>query len=227
MSELSYQLPFDQAVDQINQRINSWLAGPKFKPPELEDFEDPICLKNSELVVIHANQPYYSFFAGGTIPIGKKATTFLHNGVANISVKTDGLIKEGVSCLQFEHIGRGPDGRLYNICAYKRPLPKSNETACVVLEVSRPLSIREAETGGQLSVEEQFGIYSNFSVDDKLICASYARGDSTKEIAAALDLSTKAIENHRKKMMLELRVERPVEIVKLLVRFEERGFLEH
>jgi FixJ family two-component response regulator len=44
------------------------------------------------------------------------------------------------------------------------------------------------------------------------------------EIGVLLDVSSKTIDNRRKKIMASLQYQTPIDIVKMMVRFEERGF---
>ena len=46
-----------------------------------------------------------------------------------------------------------------------------------------------------------------------------------KDIAAQVGISTRAVENRRQKIMDIFGFTKPIEIVKLLVRLEERGLL--
>ena len=60
---------------------------------------------------------------------------------------------------------------------------------------------------------------------DRTICRMDAQGDLTKEIAGSVGLTSRSIENRRKKMQQHFQVERGMEVIRITIRLEEHGLL--
>ncbi len=113
---------------------------------------------------------------------------------------------------------------MYLIRTFRLNLEQFNDDAFRILGVSRPVSFVDEENDGVPLVEQQFIKFMGMSPIEKRISTLFTNGLSTKEIGAMLDLSGKTIENRRKNILQGLGLIKPVDLVKLLVRFEERGF---
>lgn len=223
MEKIDYELSFDETVANVNAIVDRWFAGPKQAPPSVQEIAEPIYFKNSESVIVYANDEYERFFYSGRSTIGRIATTYLDSSVSQVSKQSDSLVFSGVREVRFVHECIGPDGDWYLLETYKRNLLDFHDGAYELLGISRPVT-REALKGStDVSIEEKHLRFLQLDADFRVLCTLIAEGRSQKEIASALDVSVKTVENRRRKIVEELSLENTIEIVKLLVRFEERG----
>jgi DNA-binding CsgD family transcriptional regulator len=226
MEEIAYDVSFDVAVSRVCDQLNRWFAGPRKKLPEIDCFPEPVYLKSSSAMIVHANAAYHDFFAHGMSAAGRLATSFLDNSVIRVSEHSDALILSGADQLQFEHHCLGPNNRWFKFRTFKKSMLEYQDVAYDILGISRPLAV---ETSGQEkartdSLEEKHLAYSQMEPTDRRICNLIAEGRSTKEIASVIDVTSKTIENRRRKILDRLEHQQPIDIVKTMVRFEERGF---
>ena len=222
---ISYELTFDESIELTLAIMENWFRGPMLNPPDFEKLVDPIYLKNQESVVTHVNQAYRHFFSKGKNPIGREGSTFLNSSISKVSRRTDKLLLDGIEKIQFDHFGNGPNDRWYNIRTFKSSLARHGDSAYVILGISRPISFEEKASSLENSVDAKFATFKQFSSECQAILTMFAQGFSAKEIAATLDLSSRTIENRRKGLLEELCLTTTVDIIKLLVRFEERGMI--
>ncbi len=223
MTEIPYDITFLDTVDLINNSLERWFAGPKTSPPDIDSFAEPVYFKSSDGVIVHNNEAYREFFSDGITATGRIATTFLDKSIISISQHTDALICAGVEYVEFEHVCYGPENRWYSVRSYKRRLMQHNDGAYDILGISRPISFDD-DSNPRTPLENAFEVYSSFDLRDKRICMLLAEGSTMPEIGVLLDVSSKTIDNRRKKIMASLQYQTPIDIVKMMVRFEERGF---
>lgn len=223
MNEIKYELSFEDTIENINNDVDRWFAGPRNSPPDVEHYAEPVYFKSAQGILVHNNEPYRKFFSRGVVPVGRIAASFLHNSVVTIARHADALIAAGVQQLMFEHSCFGPDNKWYFVKSYKRRLVDFNDGAYEILGVSRPVHFEEM-TNSVHPLEQKFETFANFTSKDKRLCVLIAEGLTSVEIGKLLDVSSKTVDNRRKKIMNQLQFQLPIDIVKMLVRFEERGF---
>lgn len=224
MSPKTDCVPFDQVVDRLMGKIKWWFHGPRQNAPDLNDISDSVFLKNREGIFTYANQVFLNEFADGKFIVGKRCDSFLHDSIASTCLRTDSLVQECVDNLWFEHQGVRADGDKYLLRSFKCSLTNSTDESFSILGLTRIIARLDSEIASHAdSVEAKFDLFNELSAQDKAICRKYSDGRSTREIASSFDLSTKAIENRRRKILNHLRVATPLDLVKLFVRFEERG----
>lgn len=203
------------------------MSGTRETHPNLDDIEDCVYLKNSDRVHTLANHAFRQYFAAGVTPVGMASDSFLKSTVAKISAQTDRLILDGICSIEFEHVGVDSRNEQFLFRTYKQSLQERGYEPFAILGITRPIA--RIQTGGQRTVEDVqllFGIYQKLTDQEKFICREIASGCTSKEIAVELDLSSRAIEIKRKKIMNRLGFARPIEIVKMMVRFQERGLVD-
>lgn len=100
-----------------------------------------------------------------------------------------------------------------------------NEDAYRILGISRPISFEVEQTDNRDQTKLSFAKYSNLHTDEQKLCVLYANGFTTKEIASTLGVSPKTVENRRNKIVTELGLGRAFDLIKLMVRFEERNLI--
>jgi DNA-binding CsgD family transcriptional regulator len=221
---IHYKISFEDTIADLREEVKRWFAGPRRRPPDIDRFAEPVYFKSSNAIIVHANQAYRDFFARGKSTTGRIATTFLDNSIVSISEHTDALILAGVKHIRFDHECLGPNGNWFQIESMKLSLIDYNDGAFDILGVSRPVSM-ESETASSCdSLSDKHLGYKKLTLRDRRICQLLAEGRATKEIASIVDVTSKTVENRRRKIIEKLELEQPIDIVKMLVRFEERGF---
>ncbi|MEL6108851.1 MAG: LuxR C-terminal-related transcriptional regulator [Planctomycetota bacterium] len=213
------------AVTDVEQVLCDWLVGPKETSPDIEQFSFPVYVKNRERVLTLVNRAYSDCFSYRELPIGKHCDNILHESVAKVSAHSDSILFDGYSRLELEHAVLGPDNHRYLVRTYKVDVSGYRYEPYAILGVSIPLRVLGESNENPLGIEDLFAVYAGLDRDDKRICTMYALGETTRAIAEELGKSAKTIENHRCKIMNQLGLSKPVEIIRLLVRFEERGYL--
>lgn len=222
-----HETDFKNVIEEVQQRIDQFLAGPKDRHPDFDDIEDCVYLKNSDRINTCGNRAFKTLFASGVTTVGMATDSFLKSSVAKTSVQTDRLILDGITLLEFEHVGVGSDNKNYQFRTFKRSYQDRLYEPFAILGITRPVAlINDSEGLLPENVQKHFLVYKGFTEQEQVICRGIASGLSSKEIAEVLDLSSRAIEIKRKKMMNALHFERPIEIVKMMVRFQERGMVD-
>lgn len=217
---------FDENVAKTRQVMHCWFKGDRSSTPDLSELDFPVYLKNRERTITLANESFRDLFARDEWPIGKHSDSFLHESIASVSQQTDQLILNGYSSIQLDHLGEGPEAQQLIMRTYKQSLEEYDYEPYQILGVSCPIELVVGTENKRSDLKQQYKVYLSLSEQDRKICKLYGVGETTRFISLQIGLSTKAIENHRRKIMKSLGLEKPIEIVKLLVRFEERGYLD-
>ncbi len=104
---------------------------------------------------------------------------------------------------------------------WKIGLQDFNHDSYKILGVTRVISdeLLPAKDSG-LSVEESFGIYQRLSHQDQTICKLLVQGKTLNQIACQLNVTSRTVSNHRKKLLELLRLSGTAELIRLLAKFE-------
>ena len=216
---------FRGAVSDVEVVLHDWLSGPRQSSPDIDQFTFPVYVKNRARVLTLVNHAYRDSFSRRELPIGKHSDNVLNDSIAKVSAQSDSIIFDGYSRIELEHPALGPDNRRYLLRTAKFDVSGYKYEPCAIAGVSIPIrDLGESSESGK-GIEELFRVYEMLDRDDKRICTMYALGQTTRAIADELGKSPKTIENHRCRIMSRLELSKPVEIIRLLVRFEERGLL--
>ncbi len=222
---LEYAQDFATSVAQIAAAVDAWFFREQTAMPNLDRFEDAIYLKGADRVLMYGNSVYQQSFSPRRSPVGRRGEAFLDAGLAAMSIKSDELILGGAESVEVRHVGAA-NGLVYDQLTHKRPIP-SNASGAVILGVTRRLAqLATSDTSNHKSLENQAALFQSFSRDDKELCRLLAMGETSKDIAEALQCSTRTVENRRAKIMLALDLDKPIDIVKVMVRFADRGLIE-
>lgn len=217
---------FDSVKRQVLDCLETWFAGDRGEPPDLEQFSVPVFIKNLERYLTLVNQPYQAVFSGGELPVGRHSDEVLDSTFSNISIDSDALLMQHYTRLEFEHVGRGAGGKRFLFRTFKADLTRFRYPPYAIVGVTAPISPITTAEASRDEVESLYQVFTTFSPIDQQICTLFAVGESTRAIAERLNVSTKTVENHRNKVLRKLGFNKPVEIIRLLVRFEERGLLD-
>ena len=127
----------------------------------------------------------------------------------------------------FEHVGRAADGRYYLIRTHKRNLLHLNIRGLAILGVSRFEGlVQSKDLTPRLNWSDQIEVFSRLDPRDREICRQISLGITTREIAAQLKITPRSVESHKQKILEALSLPNTVEMIKLLVRFQEHGIAD-
>lgn len=210
-----------QAIRQaVNEESNDF--------PELNDYDDGICLKNSQGVVVYTNAAYRRILSPKASPLGRTSSTYLDPVVAHRAEVIEGLIFDGCPYVECEQSGPGPDGAIYRMTMHERSLQALDAPGLAILDVIRLLS-REENNGDNATTQDLATSCARFrelSDRDQQICRLTALGVSSRELGDQIGMTTRGIELRKQKAFAHLGVGKAVDLARLLVRLQDRGYLD-
>lgn len=224
--DFQYSTSFEDEKREVIARILRWGDGNRSQPLDLSGFESYVAIKNSERTYSATNIHFSNAFTAGRSSIGRNTDLTLEPKFKMISQKVDGLILDGVAWIELEHVGVLGDGRACTFLTFKRRLDELHDSSYLILLVSRPMRVLgSSEIEKRRTITDLLSILRGLDEKDQMICRGYSRGDTSKEIAAQIGLTTRSVEIRRQKIMDVFGFNHPIEIVKMLVRLEERGLI--
>lgn len=228
MKPFEYRLSFDDDKAAICSLVLEWGRHGFDSDLNIDQFETMVAIKGTDRSINRENLAFRKYVAFGK---SVEEKTFDHFVIPNLSdtfQKTDGLILDGVSTLEFEHLGVWECGRPCMMISYKRCLAELNSSHYKILLLTRVIDYLGSEVNAsRQSFSELLTLLQKLDVTDQKICRGLASGDSTKDIANSVGLTTRSIELRRQKMMELFGFQRPIEIVKMLVRLQENGLINN
>ncbi len=221
-----YATTFEETKALVLKAICDWYPQRASRELDLSGFEACVAVKNYDWNIVFENASFRRLFTGGIPGMGRGADAFVYRKSNSISASTDQLIRDGATMIEFEHINGDHLGRLCTVRTYKCRLDELSDPNFYILGISRPLAlIGTTEKEQEKSLNELFGIFQKLDDTDQTICRLDAKGDTTKDIAASVGLTSRSIEIRRKKMMDLFDVHRPMELIRITIRLEEHGLL--
>lgn len=222
----TYSRSFEDEKAEILALVTQWSELGMESVPDFDSFESIVTIKNSDRKITIENRGYRELCEAQDAQLQASPERNLEPHLARVSLETDRLLLDGVSSLEIEHLGIWYQGRPCTMVTYKRRLFELKSPQYAILTISRIRELlRDSSTERQRTLGELLALLQQLDPVDRTICQGYAMGDSTKEIAARVGLTTRAVELRRQKIMELFGFERPIEIVKMLVRLEENGLI--
>lgn len=223
----SFRITFQQAVQEITEAVFAGLQGDRMRLEQIHEHEDCVYLKNEEGTLTLVNDAYLKFFSGPESPIGRHAKSFLDSTIIDVSKHTDALILAGSDHLECDHTGAGADQQTYMLRTYKCSLRPLKQPGFAILGITRPLQmIGEEKTTPRAIMAQLAQAFRDLDDRDREICRLIALGKSSVEIGEEMGMTSRNVDIRRKKGFAALKVEKPVELVRILVRLQERGYLD-
>ena len=220
---LNYRLSFNVERRKVVDAILDRDANTALEDMDLSGIESMVVIKDVERNVRVENQAFRDFFLGGKSCVGSRLE--IPPKFSHLSELSDDLILAGANELELFHLGADSRRRACTMRTFKRRL--SGDVASskyAILEVSRHLSyVQSSEEERSKSLPEVLSLVQQLDATDQAICRGFAMGDSTKAIALSVGLTSRSVEKRRQKIMDRFGFERPIEIVKMLVRLEVNG----
>lgn len=184
-------------------------------------------IKNTEGVLLWGTQAFRDFFAGGADPIGRHAESFLDPSYYDTSRQSDAMVLSLARRLEIEHEGRGPDGCTYLLHTSKHALQDTATPGLAILGISRPVAkVAESGDDAPLTLVARCKVFHGLSERTQWICQQIALGRSSRQIGDDLGISRRAVELQKEKAFRALGVGKGVELVRLLVRLQDRGYVD-
>ncbi len=221
----SYETDFSKSVREIVASVEAWLVASDIHTLDLDQFRDSVHIKTATNTIAFANHAYSTFFGSNERLSGSNCERHLDEIMHAVSQKSDELLVHNVQMIELDHVAIGPDGCSYQVKTHKRWL-SPNRRGPAILGVSRimqRLDQRPPHTFEQLAMMAKK--YDALEKEDRLLCNLISAGLSTKDIAERLGCTTRTVENRRNRVMDEFGVAKPVDIVKLMVRMADCGFI--
>jgi hypothetical protein len=226
VGEFSFSLTFEQEKAKVLDYILEWGKGSRTTVLDFSQFESSIGVKNSERVIVLDSTLFRAHYAEKRTLIGKHTDSIVDMRLRKIAQLSDEMILDGVSQVEFEHAAVIADGQTCLFTTYKRRLDELCDPNYMILIISRPIKIvAPSDTERRRSLSELLMMFQQLDDIDQAICFGHGNGEQIKDIAAKVGMTTRSVENRRQKIMDLFGFSRPVEIVKLLVRLDERGLL--
>ncbi len=222
----NYQTTFEDEKNRIIAAVVEWGQTDCRMELNIDQFESLVAIKGSDRAISAENSMFRRYIMQGKSAIGLTLDDFLLPELSLTSQKTDGLILDGVSALEFDHFGVWDSGRRCTMTTFKRHLGEIESIKYKILLISRIKGFVTAETDSpKRSLGEYLVLLQKLDATDQTICKGIIQGDATRDIANRVGLTCRSVELRRQKVLDLFGFQRPVEIVKLIVRLEENGLL--
>ncbi len=216
---------FADEIELIATFVEHWVQQRGDVALDIDQFVDCVYIKLSSRVIADANNAYRTFYGGNAQVQGNLGDKFLDDATLGLAVKSDELLMSAGKSVEFEHVSIGPDGDSYQIRTHKHWI-SANHRNLSILGISRVLKRTEQRV---LPTSERLAVlakkFDSLDADDRTLCCLIASGNSQREIAETLHCTTRTIENRRNRIMEDLGLAKPIDIVKLLVRLSEHGLI--
>lgn len=230
---VTHQCSFGDSVKEVVDRVYSAIASDAItNDPEafqdLNSHEDIVVLKNREGMFVYANERCRTFYSPEQSPLGRHGSSFFRSAeLINISRRTDDLILGGSSSVAIEFTGPSFDGRTYLHRAVKRDLSPLSNPGLVILCVSRIEALLDGvDVPPQIKLGEKYNLFKALDERDREICRQVGLGVTTSKMAEQFGMTSRGVEVRKRKILKSLDLPRTIDMVKLLVRLQDNGFLD-
>jgi hypothetical protein len=217
-------LPFHEAVTRAMELVNRWLVDHN-DVAELSEFPDGVFVRNLDRTLVLSNAAYRALFPPGQAANGRSSRMYLSANVGRISEGSDALLVEGVKSVELEHEFDLTHGERYSLRVHKR-LIRGQEHPPYLVGVLRPIARHETGAPPRPDLTAAARLVNAFDEIDLKICRGICGGATNQSLSGDLGMTTRAIEMRRQKILTQLGLSQTVELVKLLVRLQDRGFLD-
>jgi DNA-binding CsgD family transcriptional regulator len=225
VATLKFESTFEQAKSQAMDTLRQWYPQRHSCELDLSAVEACAVIKNRAKASVRQNAAYQYFFPCVLPTASTDAEACALYRTTQLSQNTDALIAEGMLSLDCEHEGKTATGQSYLFRTFKCHLDEFHDPNCFILSISRPTARLERTAARDKPLLELLAVFQSLDATDQRTCRMDAEGQSTKDIAATLGLSPRAIEQRRKKMFERFSVQRPMELARITIRLEEHGLL--
>jgi hypothetical protein len=143
---------------------------------------------------------------------------------SRLDALSDQMLQIGAPTAQYEFDASQADGDWYRWVIRKTRLPGLYSAGFGCLVIALPLlPVLPNDLSSLAILEEQLAHFESLDEIDRTICQGIALGDTTSEIARSVGLARRSVEVRRGKILEHFGFSRTVQIVRMMVRFEENG----
>ncbi|MDA8743295.1 LuxR C-terminal-related transcriptional regulator [Rubripirellula amarantea] len=195
----------------------------------LRDENLSVYIKSSETRILYFNESYRMVFASESLPTGRLSKAYLQDSVIPISLASDELILAGCTTAIFDHFGHDSEGKPVMLRTGKRSLRTMAHPSFAILGVTEVIELLPEEARRSAKSAEltaKWNLFSKLSDEDRSLSILLAQGLTPSEIAEQRSVSKRTIENHRTRILQDLRLDQQVDLIKLVVRLQEKGFAD-
>jgi hypothetical protein len=223
---LLYTRTFEEEIDWVSNELVRCSTLSKSDLPDLSKVEACVVIKNRDRAIVFANEAFRRFFSGGKEVLGRNEESLTIWRNAKMNGQIDDMILDGMQFVDCEHVGGDADGRSYTFRTYKSAIEDLQLPDFHILGISRPIAFLGTSSTEQKSrLADLHGLFISMDSIDQKICRLDAMGEMTKDISRSVGLTSRSIENRRKKMQELFHVERTMEVIRITIRLEEHGLL--
>ncbi|MEQ8847200.1 PAS domain-containing protein [Botrimarina sp.] len=220
-------VPLEKLAREAYQHVCDSVAAGQSEFPRLNGFEDCVHIKNAEGILVYVNDAHRDWFTPGASPLGRHCEAFLDPVIAGTAVKLDEMVMAGCPYIECEHYGPGPSGESYHMLTHKRSLRSLGTPGLAVLGLTRLLAHDgDGPTQQHVDLACAAAKFRALAESDREICRLTVTGVSSREVAERFDMTTRAIELRKQKAFAALGVGKAVDLTRLLVRLQDRGYLD-
>lgn len=225
-SMLGFSPTFDREKAAVVESVLRWSETERTEPLDFSSFDCVISIQSADRIVTAENRLFRDVFMGGRSALGWNADSHLSVDALRTWQNADQMILDGAVYVELKHDTTFLDGRRGTMISYRRRLDELHDPSFKLLFVSRIVAFADpSNVARKQSLHELFARFQRLDENDQLICRHYAMGDATKEIAKRVGLTNRSVEMRRQKMLIAFGFERPIEIIKMMVRLEEYGMI--
>lgn len=216
---------FSSSVARAIRILEEWLEDPN-QAAALDDLPEGVFVRNLDRTLILANRAYRDLFEPGQAQAGRSSRVYLPPDLVRISDASDTLLLEGVKSLEFHHEIEGASGERNELLVHKR-LMRGPEHPPYLVGVLRLLARHEnGARPPRADLKTAARIVAGFDEIDLKICRGICGGATNQALSVDQGMTTRAIEMRRQKILSQLGLSHTVELVKVLVRLQDRGYLD-
>lgn len=215
--------PFELSVSRALEVVQGWMEDPN-RASDLDDLIDGVFVRNMDKTLILSNRSYRELFLPGSAIPGRSSQYYLAPDVAKTSEATDAILFEGARWIEWERPFDLGDGRRADLRIHKCVLRGPTHPPLligVIRRIGEPI-----EAGVARDMETSARVVGGFDAADLRICRGICAGSTNQALSAELGMTTRAVEMRRQKILSQLGLSHTVELVKLLVRLQDRGYLD-
>ncbi len=216
---------FKQVIQRVCGEVLSSLESGTTLSERLKQEADAVYIKSVEGKILMSNRAYETMFSDEKLTLGRPGSSYLTDSVQEVARLSDNMLLTGCQVIQFDHVGHDSAGRDVRFRTYKRSLLGMGHPTMAIVGVTRLLEVIGNSGVIRLNtLKDQWKSFSQLDDFDRAIAIGLGRGISVGDIAAEHNVTKKTIENHRAAILKALKLNSPVELIKLVVRLQENGF---
>lgn len=204
--------------------VNRWLLNHD-DVAELHEFPDGIFVRNLERTLVLSNAAFRALFPPGQVSNGRSSRIYLSASVRRYSEGSDALLIDGVKSLELEHEFDLNPGEKWDLRVHKR-LIRGQDHPPYLVGILRPIARHDTDVQPRPDLIDAARLVGEFDEIDLKICRGICSGATNQVLSGDLGMTTRAVEMRRQKILAQLGLNQTVELVKLLVRLQDRGYLD-